>query len=731
MASLDELKRTFFDECGELLQDMETGLTDLQDGSGSEDTVHAVFRAVHSIKGGAGIFGFEALVEFAHVFETVLDSVRQGRLNPTPEIFTVLLMSSDMLADLVGMSRSGETIPAGHAAECRSALEQLIGKDKPAGSDGSEDAGDFEGLDFKPVPVGDDDDFGFTPVRTDEFGAGPADDGKTSYTITFRPKPEMLRNANEPLYILRELRGLGELDLVADLSALPPLSEIQADQPYISWTATFRTDAPRKAIDNVFEFVVGDCDLSIVENEPPPVPAEDALPPTAQDELATAAAPSPVPSDNSRRERVPQAADAGETAKDGRAPAKKNAATTTRVDLDKIDRVVNMVGELIIAQAMLGQVVQGLSEEVNDRLSQVLDQVIHHTRELKESVMSMRAQPVGSVFQRMPRLVRELSSKTGKKVRLEMSGESTEVDRTIVERLADPLTHIIRNSADHGIESPEDRLAGGKSEEGMIHLSAAQRGGRIVIEIKDDGAGINTERVLRKAKEKNLVDPDGSLTDDEICNLIFLPGFSTADTISDISGRGVGMDVVRRNIQDLGGRVSLKSERGKGMTIQLALPLTLAVMDGMVIKVGENIYVMPMSSIVECLHPGSSEAYNLLNTRGMLKLRGELVQLVYLSDLFDVKSTARGISDSVVIITEAGDGAKFGLVVDELCGHQQVVIKSIEDSYGQVPGIAAATIFGNGKVALILDVEKLSELSAEGMMPGNGSQPAMGTATTH
>ncbi len=729
MASLDELKRTFFDECSELLQEMETGLTDLQEGSGSDDTVHAVFRAVHSIKGGAGIFGFEALVEFAHVFETVLDSVRHGTLNATPEVFSVLLTSSDMLSDLVGMSRSGEKIPAGHSAECRAALEQLIGKGKPAGSDGSEDAGDFEGIDFKPVPAGGDDagDFDFTPVRSDEF----ADDGRKSYTITFRPKPEMLRNANEPLYILRELRALGDLELVADLSALPPPSEIQADQPYVGWTGTLRTDAPRTAIDEVFEFVVGDCELSIDENEPAFLPPVAEAPAEIHDEQPTVAASSAAPAESNRQERAHPAGEAMGAAKDSRASSKKSGATTTRVDLDKIDRVVNMVGELIIAQAMLGQVVDGLSEEVNGRLSQVLDQVIHHTRELKESVMSMRARPVGSVFQRMPRLVRELSMKTGKKVRLEMLGESTEVDRTIVERLADPLTHIIRNSADHGIESPEDRRAAGKSEEGTIHLSAAQRGGRIIIEIRDDGAGINTERVLRKAKEKNLVDQDVSLSDDEICNLIFLPGFSTADTISDISGRGVGMDVVRRNIQDLGGRVSLKSERGKGMTIQLALPLTLAVMDGMVIKVGENIYVMPMSSIVECLHPGSSEAYNLLNTRGMLKLRGELVQLVYLSDLFDVKSTARGISDSVVIITEAGDGAKFGLVVDELCGHQQVVIKSIEDSYGQVPGIAAATIFGNGKVALILDVEKISELSAESMMPANGSMPAMAPTATH
>jgi two-component system, chemotaxis family, sensor kinase CheA len=391
----------------------------------------------------------------------------------------------------------------------------------------------------------------------------------------------------------------------------------------------------------------------------------------------------------------------------------KPAATTTRVELEKIDRVVNLVGELVIAQAMLGQVVQGLPEDVSGLLTQALDEVIHHTRELKDRVMSMRAQPVSSVFRRMPRLVRELSMKTAKKVRIEMSGENTEVDRTIVERLSDPLTHIIRNAVDHGIESPADRLSAGKSEEGLIHLAADHRGGRIVIEIRDDGAGIDHERVLRKAREKGLVDAEATLTDDEISNLIFLPGFSTADTISDISGRGVGMDVVRRNIQDLGGRISLKSQRGRGMTIQLALPLTLAVMDGMVIKCGRETYVTPMSSIVECLRPARTDVHKLLGTRGMLQLRGNLVPIVHLGDLLDVASEVNDLADGVVIITEAGEGTRFGLVVDELCGHQQVVIKSIEESYGAVPGIAAATILGNGRVAFILDVEKLSDLAAD------------------
>jgi two-component system chemotaxis sensor kinase CheA len=326
--------------------------------------------------------------------------------------------------------------------------------------------------------------------------------------------------------------------------------------------------------------------------------------------------------------------------------------------------------------------------------------------------MSMRAQQVGAVFQRMPRLVRELATKTAKKVRLEMLGESTEVDRSIIERLGDPLTHIIRNSIDHGIESPLDRAAAGKSEEGTIRLSAEHRGGRIVIEIRDDGGGINSERVLNKARERGLVSPDANLNEEEINNLVFLPGFSTAEKVSDISGRGVGMDVVRRNIQDVGGRISLKSDRGRGMTIQLALPLTLAVMDGMVIRVGQETYVMPMGAIVECLRPPASDIHNLIGTPGMLKLRGNLVPLVELCDLLELVSTAGASDERVVIITDAGEGSHFGIVVDELCGHQQVVVKSIEESYGSVPGIAGATILGNGRVAFILDVEKLSELAS-------------------
>ncbi len=717
MSSLDQLKQTFFDECSEALQQIENGLPDIRDGAGSEDTINAVFRSVHSVKGGAGIFGFEDLVKFAHVFETVLDEMRSGKLVATREIVASLLQANDVLTDLIAMSRSGEGIPPDYGSECRAALEQILranstGEQSEA-DDGSAAPAEFEGLDF-------------VPVRVDELDA-PEDVGEFEYNIIFRPKPELLKNANEPLYILRELRKLGTLDLVVETNRLPPLAELEADRPYLGWIGTLRTFAKREQLDEVFEFVIGDCELEITGR--PVTPQPDSINPGSEAEAALLPAVLPLPGEDPTlvpgsqpppESPAPQPAtnvtgEHTDAAAPPRAAAAKPAvagATTTRVELEKIDRVVNMVGELIIAQAMLGQVVHGLPEDVSSRLAQVLDEVVHHTRELKDSVMSMRAQQVGAVFQRMPRLVRELATKTAKKVRLEMLGESTEVDRSIIERLGDPLTHIIRNSIDHGIELPTDRAAAGKSEEGTIRLSAEHRGGRIVIEIRDDGAGINSERVLKKARERGLVGVEANLSDDEINNLIFLPGFSTAEKISDISGRGVGMDVVRRNIQDVGGRISLKSDRGRGMAIQLALPLTLAVMDGMVIRVRQETYVIPMAAIMECLRPPASDIHNLIGTPGMLKLRGNLVPLVQLCDLLDVGSAPAASDERVVIITDAGESTHFGIVVDELCGHQQVVVKSIEESYGSVPGIAGATILGNGRVAFILDVEKLSDIAS-------------------
>jgi len=713
MSKVDELRNTFFDECSELLQEIEVGLTDIRDGRGTDDTVHAVFRAAHSVKGGAGIFGFETLVEFAHVFETVLDMLRHGTLAASDEVLSVLLTASDILSDLVTMARSGNPVPPGYDSECRAALNRLIGADgdADAASDGAgaEAAGDFDGIDF-------------VPVLADGFGEDEAS-GDRVFNIAFRPRAEMLKKANEPLYILRELAKLGSLQLTADTSALLPLSELQPDHAYINWTGTLRTAHGRKEIEEVFEFVVDDCDLEIVEELPEGAAAAPIADPVLPDsgvaivDDAPAEAPANPAADGSSPAlaEMPVRTNAAEPAKDGAGAAVKPAAMTTRVDLEKIDRVVNMVGELVIAQAMLGQVVRELPEDMTARLQHCLEEVIHHTRELKDSVMSMRAQQVRTVFQRMPRLVRELSAKTSKNVRLEMSGEATEIDKTIIERLSDPLTHIIRNSVDHGIELPQERRAAGKNEQGVIHLSAGHRGGRIVIEISDDGAGVNGERVLKKAKERGLIDANAVLTEDEINNLIFLPGFSTAETISDISGRGVGMDVVRRNIMDIGGRITLKSEPGRGTTIQLSLPLTLAVMDGMVVEIGQDNYVVPISAIVECMRPTRADVRNLLGTAGTLQLRGAIVPLVHLGDLFGIRGAIRDVVDGVVIIVEAGEGTRLGLVVDELRGHQQVVIKSIEENYGVVPGIAGATILGNGRVAFILDVDRLSGVAGTEM----------------
>jgi two-component system chemotaxis sensor kinase CheA len=713
MANWDELKQTFFEETKEGLEAIDAGLTDIRDGGESEDTVNAVFRAIHSVKGGAGVFGFEALVNFAHVFETVLDAVRHGDLSAGPDILDLLFTASDVLADFVAMARAGEAAPAGYGDECRAALEGLIGQDDSAGGDAEGAAEDFD------IP--------FVPVRVDDFDAPSESPGERSFTIGFRPHSDF-PSSQDPLFLLQQLRMLGTLELAAEADALPPLAELSPGVSYIGWRGTLRTTWGREDVERVFAFVADKCQLQIIElaapggadvaieqdtgpsqiRDPAPVPE---LAPALAPELAPALAPDPdpVPAAVAAPPRSPRPPI--EATKEARAPvAMSAAATTIRVELEKIDRVVNMVGEIVIAQAMLGQVVQELPPEVMSRVAQRIEDVFHHTRELKNSVMSMRAQPVKTVFQRMTRLVRELATKTAKKVQLEMQGENTEVDKTVIERLSDPITHIIRNSIDHGLEAPAARLAAGKKEAGTIRLSAEQRGGRIVIEITDDGQGINSERVLKKAREKGLIAADAVLSTDEINNLIFLPGFSTAEVISDLSGRGVGMDVVRRNIQDLGGRITLKSDPGRGMTIELALPLTLAVMDGMIVRVAQETYVMPISAIVECIRPACTDIRPLVGTCGALQIRGSIVPLVYLGDVFDVPGFVRDPAECTVIVIEGSDRARLGLVVDELCGHQQVVIKSIEENYGSVPGIAAATILGNGRVAFIVDIEKLSEL---------------------
>ncbi len=706
---MEAIKATFFQECEELLADLENGLLALQDGTPGEDTVNAVFRAVHSIKGGAGAFGFEALVRFSHVFETLMDDVRSAKIAQTPPLMSALLRAADILADLVEAARSGGEGEDPRTHEMAAELEQLIaGKGAVAPVAVA-----------APVPTeSNDPDFGFQPLAAMVFEDAPPPPAETVWSITFSPRTSLYANANEPALLLRELGRLGAMTVSLDDSALPDLESLDVDGSWLTWRISLTTDRDEAAIRDVFEFVDGDCDLTLsagtedaepafdvsallaaIQSEPVVVSAPDPEPepaPVVAPPVVSAVAPPAAPAQPSTPAAPP--ADRGDT--HGFAPQ-----ATIRVDPERIDRLIDLVGELVINQAMLAQRVSECGLPPSSAVSVGLDDLEQLTREIQESVMAIRAQPVKSVFQRMPRLVRETATMTGKQVRLTTDGENTEVDKTVIERLADPITHMIRNAIDHGLEMPEARVAAGKPAEGHVRLAALHRGGRIVIEVSDDGAGINRKRVLAIAMQKELVSPDAQLTDEEIDNLIFLPGFSTADKVSDVSGRGVGMDVVRRSIQALGGRISITSRPGEGSTFTLSLPLTLAVLDGMVVDVAGHTLVVPLTAIVESLRPRPEDVRRLGPTGMVLAVRDDHVPLIDIGCVLGFRTTPPAPHERVVLLIETEDGARAALVADAIQGQRQVVIKSLEANYRQVPGIAAATILGDGRVALILDVD--------------------------
>lgn len=721
MDDLAQFKQTFFAECEELLGDLEGHLMALQSGEGDNNTLNAVFRAIHSIKGGAGAFGFERLVNFAHIFETVLDLMRDGRLEPTPDSVLLVLHCADILSDLVKAAQNGTELPAEHENEGRKSLIDLAATvgvnadphaadDELAALDAQLAAGGPDALaEAAPEPAA-------APAAASEPAAAaePAKAPLLKYLVKFTPRDALYQRANEPLILIRELKELGGFLAKADAENVPALDQIQPEGAYIKWEFEIETDKGEQAIRDVFEFVIDDCQLEVTcLNPPAAAPAAAEVAPAAAEKAPAAAAP---PKPAAKAEAKP--AGDGAAAKPAAAAAKPEGAggeaktvRSIRVDLDRVDKLVNMVGELVITHAMIAQQTEHLHADQHPELANGLAELSHHIRDLQESVMAMRAQPVKSVFARLPRLVRELAMMTNKKIRLDMSGENTEIDKTVIEQLGDPLTHMIRNSCDHGIESPDDRVAVGKSPEGVIHVSADQRGGRIVIEITDDGRGINRDKVMKKAIEKKLVAPDAVLSNEEIDNLIFLPGFSTADTVSNISGRGVGMDVVRQNIQSLGGRVHIQSRPGQGSSFILTLPLTLAVLDGMVLKVGIQSYILPLANIVESLRPEPDQINVVANQSELLRIRGEYVPLVYLHRIFKVPGGIDDPTKALVIIVELEDSSKMGLVVDEIIGQQQVVIKSLEENFDPIRGVGAATILGNGRVSLILDVAGIKHIA--------------------
>jgi two-component system chemotaxis sensor kinase CheA len=676
------IKQTFFQECEDQLVELETGLLAIEKGDHDPETVNAVFRAVHSIKGGAGAFNLGDLVHFAHIFESAMELVRTGKLMPTVPVVKTMLRAADVLADLVREARDGKRYDPSRSAVITAELTALA--PPPA-------------VEAEPFA-----DFDFTPVMVDlsDFAdlGGPA--APTGFRIGFTPRADLYAKGNETAILLREVERLGATVVTCDTSAVPLIDALDPEGAYLSWTVELDTDRDEAAVREIFDFVEWDSTLTI---EPLGAPAaHPATPPDAEDGDPPVAPPT-VASSRESGTPVPEAAPTPAAGSDKATVA--TAQATIRVDLDRVDRLIDLVGELVINQAMLAERVTEAGLARVSAVATGLDELEQLTREIQDSVMAIRAQPVKSVFQRMPRLVREVAAQVGKSVRLVTEGEATEVDKTVIERLSDPLTHMIRNAIDHGLESPEARLASGKAEEGLVRLTALHRSGRIVIEVADDGAGINRPRVRQIAVDRGLLSPDAKLSDEEIDNLIFLPGFSTAKMVSDISGRGVGMDVVKRSIQALGGRITIASRPGQGSSFTMSLPLTLAVLDGMVVTVAGQTLVIPLTAIVETLLPRASTVHSFGGSARVIGVRDSFIPLVDVGQVLEYRHEAADPKSGIALLVEAEGGTRSALLVDAIQGQRQVVIKSLEANYGRVPGIAAATILGDGRVALILDVD--------------------------
>jgi two-component system, chemotaxis family, sensor kinase CheA len=695
MSTIDDIRQTFYQECDDLLEALDDGLQELHaalEGGEVEDseTVNAVFRAVHSIKGGAAAFGLETLVRFAHRFETALDDVRSKRLPLTTDVLTVFLRAADQLADLVAAARDDRP-PSGEAVgQILSRLEALGGKAPAATSVAAPAAAE------EPETL-----LEFAPMALD-FGPLSSVAGEICFNIHFVAHDQLFANGSDPVHVFRELSELGQLQVSADFSALDDLDDLAADQCKLIWRMQLTTTEPESAVWEVFDFVEGLCTLEIaaepseVDDAPISTTFELVGPADPQD----AGAPEPPPTAQAAKPSAEKAKPADSASKP------TGAKATVRVDLDHVDRLINVVGELVINQAVLTQCIRAANIPLTTGLSSSLDEFMSLAREIQEGVMSIRAQSVKPLFQRMARIAREAGDLAGKSLRFETDGEATEVDKTVIERLVDPLTHIIRNSVDHGLETEAVRRAAGKPETGMVLLRAAHRSGRVIIEVADDGAGINRAKVLEIAIKKGLVAADAALSNAEIDKLLFMPGFSTAAKITDLSGRGVGMDVVRSEVQKLGGRISITSEPGVGTTMSISLPLTLAVLDGMVVDVTGHTMVVPITTIVETIRPKASDIHRLSGGDEVVCVRNRFIPIVDLGRVFGFRDQSGPMSNHVFLLVESEQDKLLALAVDHIHDQRQVVIKGLESNYGHIRGVAAATILGDGKVALIIDPEE-------------------------
>ncbi|TAJ08332.1 MAG: chemotaxis protein CheA [Nitrospirae bacterium] len=729
---LSKFQSAFFEESAEHVATMEEGLLQLEQCADDLDLLNRIFRAAHSIKGNAGMFGFAAVGEFTHKMENILDALRTGQMQADKPLIDLLLEATDGLKGLLEAAQTNADPDEDVVGPLR---ERLLACTE------SRAVGPVKGA---PSPAHD-----ASPVKRE----APDEMRRIRYEIHWVPTPAVFARGIHPGQILRELRDLGELTSSADIDRLPPLERLHAEGRSLPLTCTLITEHPRREVEAVFLFVQDDSELTIEEttsSEPgtrgrgdteiaasPPRPVatagmgstSDGGPKPLGEILLEEGVISPdvlrhalsqqkrlgeilVEQKAATPQQIAQALDKQRKLEQAAQPKKVETASI-RVDTEKIDKLINLVGELVITQSMLSDLGARFAMDRLPVLQERISQLERNTREIQERVMAVRMLPIGTAFNRFPRLVRDLAARNSKQIQLLMSGEETELDKTVMESIGDPLTHLVRNSADHGLETPEERRAAGKPEQGTITLNAFHEGGSICIAVTDDGRGLNRDKILAKAIQQGLVNEADKLSDEQVWPLIFRPGFSTADKITDVSGRGVGMDVVKRNIEGLGGTVTITTELGKGTTFTLKLPLTLAIIEGMTVRVGPETYIVPLVSIVESIQPGPSAVKPVAGRGEIVNVRGAYCPVVRLGDVFGVQPDCTDPTRAILVILET-EGERAAVMVDELLGQQQVVIKSLEKNFRKVDGMAGATILGDGTVAFILDVRGLLEVARRG-----------------
>ena len=715
MFDSDEFISIFLSEAKEIVEGLENDLVLLEDNKSDEDLLNKIFRSAHTLKSSAGTVGFTIMSELNHVAENLLEKVRSGKLDVTPQMITVLLEFLDtvklMLQNIV--DGKSETEGVNNIDSLKAKIKAIADGNDPS----TVSSTPAPKAAAAPEPKKEE------PKKEEEAPKAEKEEpeavksGSNSFHIDMGFKNTIFDNGIDPLMFLNDLRAIGTIsNLKIECNSLPSI--LNLEDPYVCYTQfslDFDTDAPEEQVQNIFLFVIDDNDINIV-NTKAEIKDDDAKPAEATQEVQETPAEEQKHEEAQKTEEktaeAPAAASTNQPAATAAPKAKVQAPSTVRVDTRKLDSLMNLIGELVIAQSRIMQLTQSL--DIDNGLKEAVSSMDRTSRQIQEEVMNIRMMPIGPIFTQFHRYVRDLNLELNKEVKLVLKGETTEIDKNMLEQLSDPLKHIIRNSMDHGIEkTKEERIARGKPEYGTITMSAAHQEGHVVIEVSDDGNGLNKEKIFNKAVEKGLLSRDGKYSDIEIYRTIFAPGLSTADKVTDISGRGVGMDVVRANVEKMKGKIEIKSTEGKGSTFIIKLPLTLAIIEGITFALGKQIYIMPLISIIEQIKVKNEQVKPFEGKGEMIKIREEYLPLIRLHKVFEIDTQVENIEDGIVVVVEAGY-RRCAIFVDELLDQQQVVIKSLDSAFSKHAGIAGGTILGDGRIALIIDIQGLVNMSLQG-----------------